>query len=1575
AGQDLIAPGAGNDLIDGGAGRDILALTGAFTHYAIEELTAHTRTTPGTYRLTDLRAGSPQGINILSGIEMLRFELGGEITLATMLNRAPTAIELDRVGENGPVVSEIAPEGAVVARLRAIDPDPEDRLTLSFAPGGDAGGRFIIDGDVLRVARADAFDFARAQSHQLTIVATDEAGNQFTRTITVAVEDHVSQFAELDLSLPPGAGSVSLWDLAGGGFVVTWLVSNGRFDHRLYSRQVNESGQALGPDVQLMLWTNPSFFQPPFLGVDDQGVAAFLFDGSQDRTDSVSFEEGSRTITTRITSHSEIRWIDTADGSQLGTHRLEDLYESTSIRGDQTGEINISSRGFASGFDSTLIGYVDGAILFSVTTFATSSAVLSRNQSTTISENDPYINVSRGSAFESFSDFGTVELYAIRFGAKRELLDTAQSVMTELRTSSSFQRFTYDNSTGTFDYDTRTQSNAQVHEQTIAFEAAPLGGAFGLQGNGITVFLRESLYDRTTANTYDNGIEIIANVVNEQDSWFLIGPGGRLAIPAVEGADPYFSAPVRAGLMLNADHAAVISLIAELDYAVSAYDFTVYEHVLRVFEGQREVARIVLGQSGALKDLFAFRIDALGDDAYLVTFRASRTTGGEVSVAQVFGLTGNAITEPMVFDGFHRFVATDSGQVIAFKTSVAPDGTTALDGSTLVRDIAVVPQDGEFADSDGDGDLDYAGTIIIGSLNGTPNVLRLEGGSYELTATALKVSGATVYANIGTNTVTPLFKGSFTLDRATGVASNFVTVPLPAGVDAYRMAGLAVTYKGLVLRDDAAVFTASFAVTQGLFGLTSIALSGPNALEINQHGPEIGGSEITIPNGKFGLSTPGDWLGINLFEATAKDVKIRYDAGIDEFRISGELVVKSDIIEVLGGLAGFDDAKLTFKNFAIKDGKYDFEGEMSAKKWSLGAFTLKDVKFGIKVDDDVVVQIDVAAGLGLPFKQLNGISFAGQLLNPPLTVNKLSLTAETSIPLPKGFFLDSINATLDHMAGSPPEPVPIPTTLSGTLGIGWGPKVPEIILPEYLGIDPIKEARIVNIKLGVSTDVTSMIAATGTINIYNDALARHSGSITWDWQKNTLTFAGGLDYFSGLITGTATARISELGLTESGTVTLGIPNAPVFSFLAGMQIASANIFVQFLADEDLTNDLIAAWSTVTIPVIGSMTVGWKYDLNTFQPSLITGANDLPKTNSFDVGGTEPWLMIAAAWENDASGEVLTRVRTPEGTFIAEADYAANGITVIAEFTGSRTKTIVIENPRAGNWDLQVIDPAGLGAVSYKGFTPNPPVGIEITAASAGVGEAQGEITATLTGADPGTKVTFWADDDMAGLDGFALASATVDADGSVSVSFPTTLLSGGTWFVYAVADDGMGAPAHHYFASPITVAHAPEGLLVEPWTPPLAPANQARVEQTALPGTVVADLSVETPDLAETHSFTLLDDAGGRFVIDGTRLLVGTGAPLDAVTGSYVLSVRIASAAGLSFDTTLTVEVAPGDPGHVVRTGTAGLLQVLLGNERAEAFHAIEPGETIAGSGGTDGLWLAGRRADYAVIYDGDGSL
>jgi serralysin len=69
-GNDTLIGGAGNDTLDGGSGTDTAIFTGASTDYS------WVKNSNGSWTITDLRAGSPDGKDTLTNIELVQFSNG-----------------------------------------------------------------------------------------------------------------------------------------------------------------------------------------------------------------------------------------------------------------------------------------------------------------------------------------------------------------------------------------------------------------------------------------------------------------------------------------------------------------------------------------------------------------------------------------------------------------------------------------------------------------------------------------------------------------------------------------------------------------------------------------------------------------------------------------------------------------------------------------------------------------------------------------------------------------------------------------------------------------------------------------------------------------------------------------------------------------------------------------------------------------------------------------------------------------------------------------------------------------------------------------------------------------------------------------------------------------------------------------------------------------------------------------------------------------------------------------------------------------------------------------------------------
>ncbi|MGL5363385.1 MAG: cadherin domain-containing protein, partial [Bosea sp. (in: a-proteobacteria)] len=89
------------------------------------------------------------------------------------------------------IVTENAINGTLVGRASGVDPDAGAVLSYSFAPGGDAGGRFAINsatGDIT-VLRGDLIDYEASQNQLVIVRVTDQAGLSFDQSIVLVITD------------------------------------------------------------------------------------------------------------------------------------------------------------------------------------------------------------------------------------------------------------------------------------------------------------------------------------------------------------------------------------------------------------------------------------------------------------------------------------------------------------------------------------------------------------------------------------------------------------------------------------------------------------------------------------------------------------------------------------------------------------------------------------------------------------------------------------------------------------------------------------------------------------------------------------------------------------------------------------------------------------------------------------------------------------------------------------------------------------------------------------------------------------------------------------------------------------------------------------------------------------------------------------------------------------------------------------------------------------------------------------------------------------------------------------------
>ena len=113
--------------------------------------------------------------------------------------------------------------------------------------------------------------------------------------------------------------------------------------------------------------------------------------------------------------------------------------------------------------------------------------------------------------------------------------------------------------------------------------------------------------------------------------------------------------------------------------------------------------------------------------------------------------------------------------------------------------------------------------------------------------------------------------------------------------------------------------------------------------------------------------------------------------------------------------------------------------------------------------------------------------------------------------------------------------------------------------------------------------------------------------------------------------------------------------------------------------------------------------------------------------------------------------------------------------------------------------------------------------------------------------------------------------------------------------------DGGGLTFDKIFAIGVTNANE---------TPTDIALSNASVAENTANGTVVGALSDTDPDAGETATFTLTDDAGGRFAISGSNLVVANGALLNFESNtSHSVTVRVTDSGGSTFDKIFAIGV------------------------------------------------------------------
>ncbi len=144
--------------------------------------------------------------------------------------------------------------------------------------------------------------------------------------------------------------------------------------------------------------------------------------------------------------------------------------------------------------------------------------------------------------------------------------------------------------------------------------------------------------------------------------------------------------------------------------------------------------------------------------------------------------------------------------------------------------------------------------------------------------------------------------------------------------------------------------------------------------------------------------------------------------------------------------------------------------------------------------------------------------------------------------------------------------------------------------------------------------------------------------------------------------------------------------------------------------------------------------------------------------------------------------------------------------------------------------------------------------------------------------------------------------------------------------------------------------------------------NNNTIAENSNNGTVVGSLTTTDSDNSDTHTYTLLNDSDGRFVVEGNRILVGNGSLLDFENNtSHTITVRTTDSGepAESFEQQLTINVTDVDETPVDNN--------TVGTPGSDRLTGTNGGDTLTGFEGND-TYIINNSADI-IIEDSNAGI
>ncbi len=817
-------------------------------------------------------------------------------------------------------------------------------------------------------------------------------------------------------------------------------------------------------------------------------------------------------------------------------------------------------------------------------------------------------------------------------------------------------------------------------------------------------------------------------------------------------------------------------------------------------------------------------------------------------------------------------------------------------------------------------------------------LLRIEGGTVTQNGATLTVEGAAVYDGFA-NISEPLFTGDFQLDMAQFANAGPLT-PLTAtgfrevsptaytlGQD-YRVQGQNdVTFSSLALQQDRVVLGADV-VFSNFFNFST--QGSPLKMTLTSQGAKmgvgtIGGVPLAFPTTTFALPISGMNVGLTFTEFgflndTVSETSYLFGKGDLSWSMNGyDWTFNFDLSstpDATTGLLAPTENYIRYSQTTGLDvvGTFTLSQTESPLLRSLGHLFSEPAAglTGFTLSVDTVQNAhSISGGFNLPGLGVT-LNLGASFQWDPLSIYAFQIGFDgADVPiLGSPIFLNG--GTLSVGQSTPTGPF----SISGQARASFGPSSSALLrgtLDGSFSEDGIGAAVSVSAKAryildgatvdalqnGQSTSNPLVSAMQTFLGVNLNGLldwdfATVNGSLDWRTPAQGLDISADISLLGGILTGQADFVLDfNNSWSFQTTVAATMPNIGAMQLFRGASV-DANVYVTYSDDGNAANDKVMVWTDLNLPfpVPAALSFGFSNAFG-FYFALDgsygwLGSSEIALIGSWQLDPSMPWAIMTAHWDNASTNTQLV-VITPDGQRLTEADIAARSdISIVDSLSSPNSRSVAVQTPATGIWDIEVASSDTLGNVTYEANQGAPQADISIGAVSFDPITKQATVDVTTTGATAATDVRLFVDSDAQGANGAEITTSSLDlSSGSARYTWDFSGATPGLFYVYGVAD---------HPGAPVDIAYSTGQVEV------IAYSGDNEVYGTAAAETLLADAADQSFDAVAAQVFRLYQatlarapDLAGH--LGWTNNLLG-GADINTVVDGFINSAEFTARYG-----------------------------------------------------------------------------